>query len=116
MIQALRGLAIVTGLARHRPGARAPRRTLNAAGDLAPWYPYTPPPRAFDETAADGTIPAWRPEVHHEEHGLPEPPARTWVQAEVLARWRRQMDAWLDQEWLAWRELLHTYPDPGRPA
>jgi hypothetical protein len=113
MMQALRGLAVVYGLAEPRPGSLAIRRTLNAAEDLAPWYPPTPPPRVFDDTVVDTLAPLLQLELHHNEYAIPEPPRRTWAQAEVLASWRRRMDAWLDSEWLAWREVLHTYPMPG---
>lgn len=111
-----RGLAIVAGLARPHPGTRGIRRTLNAADAQGPWYPPTIPGEFTGEQAAlDGAALA-RIEAHHQEDYLAARRRQPWVQARVLEQWRRQMNAWLDAEWLAWRDLLHTYPGPGGPA
>lgn len=112
MTGVIKGLAIVYGLAEHRPGSLLAPPPPPERGEWGPWLPETAGLGLAEITAIDG-IPAITTrralEVHHQEYD-PRPP--TWSQAEILARWRRRMDAWLDHEYLAWCEFLAHYPAP----
>jgi len=116
MWQLIKGLAIVLGLAEPRPGSLAIRRTLNAADGLAPWYGPTGPGEFTGEQLALTPAVLAQLEVHHDDYQRPGRFPRTWTTAAALASWRRHMDAWLDAEWLAWRDLLATYPPPGEAS
>lgn len=94
-----------------RRRATPPRPTLNRPGPPAPWYPPTMPGAVTAEMAAIRADPVRAQlELAHEEdwHTARLLPPLT----AILATWRAQMLTMLDLEWLAWRDLLHTYPAP----
>jgi len=113
MIAAIKGLALVLGLVAYAPDHALDASWPEPAPAAAAWYPPTPPGSFTAEQAA---VAAPAPEVHHEED---HQAARQAARARLLplpairGAWRAQMAWWLDNEWLAWRELLYTYPMPG---
>jgi hypothetical protein len=112
MMTAIKGLAIVLGLFAYQGDHAAAWADPEPAQITADWYPPTEPrPDTAELDAVAAARPGARVEVHHEEYRHTAQPRLLPLPA-IRAAWRSQMGWWLDQEYLAWRELLHSYPMP----